>query len=378
LEKRYQVFISSTSVDLGRERRAVIEALYEASYFPVGMEFFNAATEAAWPTIKRIIDSCDYYVVISAGRYGSLRPNGVSFTESEYDYATGIGKPRLAFVYKDLELLAKKKTEPTEDGQIKVERFRQKLMSDLLCRKWRGGQELARQVVGALNSETQRNPQAGWIRADSPEALPAALMEGLIKPSNELGISRISSDGQAGPALSSNIADARAIAIMSTSGDRIIEIQKPYLIEAVLSGSQIRVLVPERDGAFIHDVEESEQRLPERDSISDEIRRVKRRLGEVLTEANQSARLNPESSIVGSIQMGSFSTHLRSTMILCDDAWGWVTMTLPPARAAETPSFELTNSGRRPLMRVCLRHFNRTWQVVEQRQQVETIEPFSE
>src|SRR5215471_17228648 len=99
-ERRYQVFVSSTSQDLADERQIVINALLEASYIPVGMELFNAATENAWPVIERLINNCDYYVVIVAGRYGSERPDGRSFTQSEYEYARKIGKPRLAFLHR--------------------------------------------------------------------------------------------------------------------------------------------------------------------------------------------------------------------------------------------------------------------------------------
>ena len=87
-EKRYQVFVSSTSKDLEPERRLVIDALLESSYIPVGMELFSAATESAWPVIERLIDNCDYYIVIVAGRYGTEREGtGKSFTQAEYEYA---------------------------------------------------------------------------------------------------------------------------------------------------------------------------------------------------------------------------------------------------------------------------------------------------
>ena len=54
-------------------------------------------------------------------------------------------------------------------------------------------------------------------------------------------------------------------------------------------------------------------------------------------------------------------------MILCDDTWGWLTLTLPPARAPETPSFELGKGGQRTIIAACLKHFNRTWDIVQKR-----------
>jgi nucleoside 2-deoxyribosyltransferase len=48
--------------------------------------------------IKRVIEESDYYIVIVAGRYGSVGPEGMSFTEMEYDYAVAKGVPVLGFV----------------------------------------------------------------------------------------------------------------------------------------------------------------------------------------------------------------------------------------------------------------------------------------
>jgi Domain of unknown function (DUF4062) len=372
--KRYQVFVSSTSADLEEERRAVIDALLEASYIPVGMELFNAATEAAWPTIERIINSCDYYILIVAARYGHVLSTGMSFTESEYDYARSLNKPILAFLHVDPESLPKSKTERNEERAAKVEQFRERLKNDLLCKFWRGTDELARKVVGGLNAATVSNPQPGWVRSDPSAAIPDERRVAIAEPAALIGISRISVDGQAGAAMSDNIAKARTIRIMATSTARIIEIQKPYLVEALGFGCQIRVLVPVLDGTFLTDVEESESQDEPREPISDEIRTVERRLREAVAEAYRASDGSAGNGILGSARMGHFTTHLRSTMVLCDETWGWLTITLPPARAPETPSLELLNSGRYPLLRACLRHFDRTWDIVDQRGSVRMIE----
>jgi Domain of unknown function (DUF4062) len=69
MEKVYQVFVSSTYSDLKDERRQVSETLAEAGYIPSGMEFFPAADQKQLQFIERVIDRCDYYIVIIGGRY---------------------------------------------------------------------------------------------------------------------------------------------------------------------------------------------------------------------------------------------------------------------------------------------------------------------
>jgi len=100
LKRRYQVFVSSTYEDLKEERQHVIQALLETKCIPVGMELFPAASVEQWKLIKRVIEECDYYLVIIAGRYGSVDQSGVGYTEREFDYAVSIGKPVIGFYHK--------------------------------------------------------------------------------------------------------------------------------------------------------------------------------------------------------------------------------------------------------------------------------------
>lgn len=72
MDKKYQVFVSSTYIDLVEERQEVMQALLELDCIPIGMELFPAADEEQWSLIKRLIDDCDYYILIVGGRYGSV------------------------------------------------------------------------------------------------------------------------------------------------------------------------------------------------------------------------------------------------------------------------------------------------------------------
>ncbi len=83
MDVRYQVFVSSTYADLQEERRKVIQALMEMDCIPSGMELFPAADEEQGEFIKKIINDCDYYLLIIGGRYGSVTAEGISYTEKE-------------------------------------------------------------------------------------------------------------------------------------------------------------------------------------------------------------------------------------------------------------------------------------------------------
>ena len=52
MEKKYQIFISSTYEDLKEERRKVQDTILSMYQFPIGMEMFSAADEEQWEIIQ--------------------------------------------------------------------------------------------------------------------------------------------------------------------------------------------------------------------------------------------------------------------------------------------------------------------------------------
>ena len=53
MDKKYQVFISSTYEDLKEERQAAIACLLDNNCIPVGMEQFPASPLRQWEYIKK-------------------------------------------------------------------------------------------------------------------------------------------------------------------------------------------------------------------------------------------------------------------------------------------------------------------------------------
>ncbi len=165
MDKRYQVFLSSTYEDLKAERLEVMKAILELDCIPCGMEYFPAASEDQWAYIKELIDQCDYYVVIVANRYGSTAPDGMSYTQKEYEYAVSQGVPSIAFLHSDPESIAAKLSEEKSEGKKKLKEFK-KLLQSKLCKEWGSVHELGAVVSRSLTQLIKRNPRPGWVRAE--------------------------------------------------------------------------------------------------------------------------------------------------------------------------------------------------------------------
>lgn len=165
MQKKYQVFVSSTYTDLLIERQEIMQALLELDCIPAGMELFPASNDDQWSLIKGVIDDCDYYIVVIGGRYGSLGETGLSYTEMEYRYAIETGKPVIAFLHKDPDSLPKKNTEKTEEGQKKLNEFRE-FAQKKMCKYWTTPQELGSVVSRSLISLQKKYPGIGWIKGN--------------------------------------------------------------------------------------------------------------------------------------------------------------------------------------------------------------------
>lgn len=165
-DRREQVFVSSTYLDLREERQSVIQALLIAGCIPAGMELFPAGNDEKWRLIQRVINECDYYVLVIGGKYGSLDPTTeLSYTEMEFDYAESIGKPVMAFLHGTPGKLTGDQIELDGDRREKLDAFRAKVEATRVVKYWNTPAELPGHVALALMETREHYPAEGWVRA---------------------------------------------------------------------------------------------------------------------------------------------------------------------------------------------------------------------
>ncbi len=166
MNKRYQVFVSSTFEDLKEERNKVIQALLNFDCIPCGMEYFPAADEDAWHCIERLVPECDYYVIILGGKYGSIPPKKEkSYTHMEYELAVKHGVPVIALLHRDPAKLPADRCEDIPARRKKLTRFRTQVQRKV-CRYWDSADQLPGELLPSLRDQQNRFPRTGWVRAD--------------------------------------------------------------------------------------------------------------------------------------------------------------------------------------------------------------------
>lgn len=179
MQKKYQIFVSSTYADLVQERQAAVEAILRCGHIPAGMELFSAGDESQLEVIKRWIDESDIYMLILGGRYGTIEPNlGLSYTEIEYEYAMSRSKPFFAVVLSDEAIERKVK----DHGLAFIERvqpqklaaFRTKVLSRI-SGFVEDVKDIKLHITNSINDLSKKYTLGGWVRNSSTSSLVPAV-----------------------------------------------------------------------------------------------------------------------------------------------------------------------------------------------------------
>lgn len=167
MDKKYEVFVSSTYTDLKEERQKVFETLLRCNCIPAGMEQFPSTNEDQWSFIERKITACDFYLLILGSRYGTPMEDGNSYTENEYHYAKSINKPIISFIRKDINTLSNDLHEKDQELVKKLDAFRDEACKGRLVTFWANKDELATHVLTAIYEQIRIGTSTGWVRADT-------------------------------------------------------------------------------------------------------------------------------------------------------------------------------------------------------------------
>jgi len=169
LDKRYQVFISTSGAEMQSERIILSQTL-------VGMGFFSWGLEQRTPLntafARRQIDDCDYVVILLGSQYGEQSVSGVGYMHLEYIYAVTKQKPIIVFMHEDPASRDPSLHDTKPELQEKFKEFRQLLQQEadqVFC--YRTLRDLEMAVRLNMPQMLERYPVSGWVRPQNTQAL---------------------------------------------------------------------------------------------------------------------------------------------------------------------------------------------------------------
>jgi formylglycine-generating enzyme required for sulfatase activity/predicted Ser/Thr protein kinase len=165
-----KIYISSTYVDLKKEREAASQAVRQLGHQAIAMEDYVAADKRPVDKCLQDVRSSDAYVGIFAWRYGFI-PDGYdkSITHLEYEAAKKAGIPCLVF------LTDNKAPWPVEyvttgKERKKIDRLRKELMNEYVASFFKNTDQLGGQISASL-SKLILMTERSFIKFRKPEEL---------------------------------------------------------------------------------------------------------------------------------------------------------------------------------------------------------------
>ena len=169
LDKRYQVFISTSGSEMQPERIVLSQTL-------VGMGFFSWGLENRTPLsttfARRQIDDCDYVVLILGSQYGEQSVSGVGYMHLEYIYAVTKQKPIIVFMHEDPDSRDPALHDEKLELREKFKEFRKLLQQEVdQVFTYRSLRDLELAVRLNMSQILERYPVLGWVRPQNTQVL---------------------------------------------------------------------------------------------------------------------------------------------------------------------------------------------------------------
>jgi hypothetical protein len=165
VEKRFQVFVSSTQQGCTPEKKEVIEALLELDCLPCSNDYFTSPEGPQSALIQKMIDDADFFILIIGNDESPADGPWINKVMAEYEYAVSRDKPVTAFIYHNdtSQRASGIETNATDTKQFK--KFKKELI-DTMAILWSKVPELGALVSRLISQGRKYFPQAGWVRAN--------------------------------------------------------------------------------------------------------------------------------------------------------------------------------------------------------------------
>jgi len=130
-----RIFVSSTSEDLEKERRRVLEGIGRLDFQAVAMESFGADSRQPIEVCLENVRNSNLYIVIVGHKYGSIvAETGKSYTQMEYEEARKIGLHCLVYLRSDKVPILPASIEQNPESLVKLKHFKDDLLEQhMVC-----------------------------------------------------------------------------------------------------------------------------------------------------------------------------------------------------------------------------------------------------
>ncbi len=212
------------------------------------------------------------------------------------------------------------------------------------------------EILRKISLATSIKPYIGMTQYDYDKVL---------KYCAEFGIEKIAKGAlYTSDEIKRKFATSKKIYFLSTTGAGMLKSVKEIAIPLALKNeAEINIIIPDKDSVFCEDVALAECKQEGFGNIIAEQnkKRIHAEFDSVfqyLNEAYWHVKKEPLINSIGTITCYCSQTLLRQTIMLAideqDNAWGWTTMTMPPLRTTDCPSFAIEGKSQSPFVKLMI------------------------
>jgi hypothetical protein len=172
IDRRYQIFVSSTFSDLKPYRKEAIDVVWERGHIPIDMATFSAAHDTDRAVIERAIKKSQIYLLLLGHRYGTLVPGAdISYTELEYELAKKAGLYVIALRLNETDVNARRSEldRTKHDDQLELQNeqrlwdFHRRVSRDHYDQLWSLHGQFKFEVLKALTDALPSCKKLGFV-----------------------------------------------------------------------------------------------------------------------------------------------------------------------------------------------------------------------
>lgn len=168
LDKRYQVFITTSGQEMLPERVVITQTLIGMGFFSWGLEQRTPVTTAF---ARRQIDDCDYVLLLLGSQYGEQSVSGISYMHLEYIYAVTKQKPIIVYMHDQPDTRDESLQENNPERKQRFLNFRQQLIDEVeQIVRFKSLKDLESAIRSRMPQMLERYPVVGWVRPQSLQA----------------------------------------------------------------------------------------------------------------------------------------------------------------------------------------------------------------
>lgn len=302
----------------------------------------------------QLLNTCDFAIAIFKHKLGSSKKGSKSGTAYEVSQLRKMKKHIIIFVCDPAQ------NKRLDEGQYELNQYIKKLKKEVPVFTYTSPDQLYEILLDQLQkvyAKDLANKQTVGLD--------------II---NEANITHLTRGKAPARLMQDHIADSKMVKIITTTGYSLFHNNTNAFTTMLKRGGELRLLVPRPGSEFLKNVEKDERR--EAGALDSELINVVQDIKNALSD----------SCGAGHVYIGNIQSNLRQTVILCvkedDSIWAWITMTLPPTRAAnESLSFgcehKVGEIKKNTLAEMSNRHFNEAWTLAETANQIVRVDEFT-